>query len=228
MAYNFLTNYDSPNYTPGSEAVSVWGRPRTTEKIAIHHWGDEATNPSFEGVVSHLCNPASQVSAHFVATGTGRRVACLVAPEDASWATYTANPYTISIECDPRCRDEDYDVVGELVAELRATYGNLPLMKHSDVYNTRCPGNYDLNRINAVAATKLARAEDQFGLAQNKPAPAPVVTPAPATIPTPTPLPTEPDKLDRLGAKVDTNTALLNQILALLKGLVDTITRIFK
>lgn len=176
--YTFITQYDSPNYTPASETHLVWGRGRSIEKIAIHWWDDPAKNPTFEGAIATLTRP-NGVSAHFVATGTGRRVACLVSPEDNSWATASANPYTISIECDPRCRDEDYDVVGELVAELRATYGNLPLMKHSDVVKTRCPGNYDLNRVNQVAANKIARAEDQFGTARDKTPPAP--QPAKAT-----------------------------------------------
>lgn len=230
--YTFITNFNSPNYTPASEAVSVWGRPRTIEKIAIHWWGDPATNPTFEGVINTLCNPARQASAHFVATGTGRRVACLVELADASWATSSANPYTISIECDPRCRDEDYDVVGELVAELRATYGNLPLVPHKQFAATACPGNYDLNRINQVASTKFARGEDQFGLARNKDVPTPppvVVPPVIVNPPAPTPLPTPaPDKLDRIGAKIDANTNLLNEILTLLKGLIQKVTNIFK
>lgn len=230
--YTFLTQFNSPNYTPASEARSVWGRPRTIEAIAIHWYGDPMTNPTFEGVVNYLCRPNGSSSAHFVATGTGRRVACLIDLADASWATLSANPYTISIECDPRCRPEDYDVVGELVAELRATYGNLPLVPHKQFGQTACPGNYDLNRINQVASTKIARAEDQFGQAHDKTAPAPVA-PAPQPTPVvppvaPTPLPTVPDKLDRIGAKVDANNALLTQILELLKGLVATVTRIFK
>jgi hypothetical protein len=118
MSYNYLTQYNSPNYTPANEARSVWGRARTIEAIAIHHWGDPNTNPTFEGVINVLCNPSRQASAHFVATGTGRRVACLVNIPDASWATNSANPYTISIECDPRCRDEDYDVVAEMLQQL--------------------------------------------------------------------------------------------------------------
>jgi len=288
MAYNFLTQYNSPNYTPAGDAVATWGRPRTIEKIAIHWWDDPLNNPSFEGTINVLCNPARQASAHFVATGTGRRVACLVDIENASWATNSANPYSISIECDPRCRPEDYDVVGEIIAELRATYGNLPLMKHNDVVATRCPGNYDLNRLNAVAATKIAKATDQFGMATTKltapaPAPTPAPTPnvgyrvfdeagkqvgaysvaknaynkwlttnrkgvikdatgvdvtlavvskyeapAPTTPVTPTPVPTTPSELDRIGAKVDANNALLTEILSLLKGLIAKITNIFK
>ena len=181
MSYNFLTQFDSPNYTPASETRATWGRDRKIEKIAIHWWDAPSKNPSFEGVVAGFVKPGG-LSAHFVATGTGRRVACLVAPEDNSWATSSANPYTISIECDPRCRDEDYDIVGELVAELRATYGNLPLMRHSDVVATACPGTWDLNRINQVASTKIAKKEDQFGLATTKVVPVPPVVAPPAPV----------------------------------------------
>lgn len=173
MAYKFLTQYDSPNYTPAAQTRSVWGVDRQIKHIAIHWWGDPNQNPTFEGVIATLCNPARQASANFVATGTDRRVACIVGPADNSWATNSDNPYSISIECDPRCRPEDYDVVGELIAELRATYGDLQLVPHKQFIATTCPGNYDLNRLNQVAATKIARAEDQFGLAKDKNPPAP-------------------------------------------------------
>lgn len=175
MAYTYLTNFDSPNYTPAGEAQATWGRPRTIEKISIHWWDDPARNPSFEGVIATLCNPARQASAHFVATGTGRRVACLVDLPDASWATNNANPYTISIECDPRCRDEDYDVVAELVAELRKEYGDLPLIGHRDVVPTRCPGDWNLARLDQEARAKAPYAGKDFGTTKT-----PIVTPPPA------------------------------------------------
>jgi hypothetical protein len=240
--YTFLTQYNSPNYTPASEAQATWGRPRVTRavdgaKIAIHWWGDPNTNPSFEGVISTLCNPAREASAHFVATGTQRRVACLVDPADASWATNSANPYTFSIECDPRCRPEDYDVVAEVVADLWATYGVMPLVPHKQFTATACPGNYDLAKIEAIAKTKIADPNAQYGASvkdKDPVAPPPVVTPPPVTPPpvinppTPTPLPTEPDKLDRIGAKVEENNQRLKAIKALLEGLIATINRIFK
>lgn len=176
MAYQFITQYDSPNFTPQAQVSSVWiGQTRKLyasegAKIAIHWWGDPNTNPSFEGVISTLCNPNRGASSHFIATGTGRRVACLVNMPDASWATNSANPFTFSIECDPRCRDEDYDVVAEVIAELRKEYGDLPLVPHRDYNATACPGNYDLNRLNAEARKKIAGSE--FGTSSN---PAPVI-----------------------------------------------------
>lgn len=196
MAYNYLTQYDSPNYTPASGVPAGWGRPRTIEAIAIHWWGDPNTNPTFEGVINTLCNPARQASAHFVATGTGRRVACLVDMPNASWATGPANPWTISIECDPRCRDEDYDVVAELISQIRDTYGDLPLVPHRQFMATQCPGNYDLGRLDALARTKVPH--DEWGNVENKPIPEPpkpVEPPKPEPTPEPQPEPELPAPL---------------------------------
>lgn len=168
MAFKYETQYNSPNYTPESQVYATWGRGRTVEAIAIHWWGDPNQGPTYEGVIATLCNPNRGASAHFVATGTGRRVACIVDLNNASWATNSANPYTISIECDPRCRDEDYDVVAELIAQIRSVYGNIPLVPHRQFISTACPGNYDLGRLNAIANTKVARQEDDWGTVSNK------------------------------------------------------------
>ncbi len=186
--YTYQTQYNSPNFTPNAKVKASYGRPRTYEAIAIHWWDAPEKNPSYEGVIATLCNPARQASAHFVATGTGRRVACLVNIPDASWATNNANPYTISIECDPRCRPEDYDVIAELIAELRREYGNLPLVPHKQFKATACPGNYDLNALSAIANQKVAG--KSFGTSTDKPKPTPVPTPPPTPIPAPNPAPT--------------------------------------
>ena len=154
MGYNYLTQYNSPNFTPANETRIGWGVDRRILHIDIHWWDAPENNPSFEGTIATLCNPSRGASAHFVATGTGRRVACLVNPDDNSWCTGVDNPYSISIECDPRCRDEDYDVVAELIANIRSAYGNLSLHGHNEFANTRCPGNWDLNRLEALSRTK--------------------------------------------------------------------------
>ena len=152
MAYNYITQYDSPNYTAGRQGNAI-------SSITIHWWGDPGQNPTFEGVTAWLCNPAAQVSAHYVVTGTDRRVACIVDPANIAWhaGNWVGNQTSIGIECDPRCRDEDYDVIAELVAELRKTYGDLPLRPHNSWTTTSCPGNYDLGRIDRMAREKAGQ-----------------------------------------------------------------------
>lgn len=176
MAFSWITKHNSPNYTPASRVRATWGRPRTVEAIAIHWWGDPRNNPQFEGIVDYLCRSSSGVSAHIVATGTGRRAACLVDLSDASWATNSANPYTISIECDPRARDSDYDVVAEVIAQLRSIYGNIPLVPHSKYVATACPGVYSLSKLNSIASKKQVSKDDPWGAVKDK-----VVTPTKPT-----------------------------------------------
>ena len=198
MSYNYLTQYNSPNYTPENQARATWGRPRTIEIVAQHWWGDPNTNPTFEGVIATLCNPARQASAHFVATGTGRRVACLVDLNNASWATNSANPYSISIEGDPRCRPEDYDVIAELIAELRVAYGiQLPIKPHREFVATACPGNYDLNRLNALALEKQKYADINKDYGQ-------ITIPAPQP-----PAPTQPEWIRNLKDITDVKLSVL-------------------
>lgn len=164
MAYNEITNRNSPNF---------WAGGNTIKGLTCHWWGDPSTNPTAEGVVNWLCNPASQVSAHFVITGTGRRVWQLVNDKDRAWhsGNTTGNSTTLGLELDPRCRNEDYDVAAEVIADLWKHYGKLPLYPHKHWVNTACPGNYDLARLQREAEAKLN--------------PKPVAPPAPTTKPVP-------------------------------------------
>lgn len=159
MAYTTITNNNSPNYTPNSRVQSTFGFPRSIIGITIHWWGDPATNPSFEGVVSWLCNPRSQVSCHPVVTGTGKRSAWIVNAIDAAWHSGNSkgNAQTIGIECDPRCRNEDYDTVAEQIADIWLAYGKLPLYPHRYWKSTACPGNYDLDRLQREAEAWYAK-----------------------------------------------------------------------
>ena len=165
MAYNYITSKSSPNFTKG--------RTQKISAIVIHWWGDPNTKPTASGVVSWFLNKASQVSAHYVITGTNREVYHVVDNANTAWHAKQANSFTIGLECDPRCRDEDYDVVAEVVANLWKHYGKLPLKRHSEYVSTACPGNYDIARIAREAEAKL----------NPKPAPAPApVAPAPAKL----------------------------------------------
>lgn len=233
MAYNYITKHNSPNYTPEGKSKRVFGQARNIKGITIHHWGDPKTKPSFEGVVSYLCRSDGNTSAHLVATGTNRRVACLVNFTDVAWhsGSATGNATTIGIECDPRCRPEDYDVVAEAIADIRSAFGNLPLYPHKHWTPTACPGNYDLRKLDKLASTKISGKE--WGQVQTKASPVPPVV----SKPTPTPLPPADSLNDEPTPSVPVteqpdwgkeNNALLKQILALLQGLVDKFNGIFK
>ena len=148
MSFDFITQYDSPNYTVG--------RPYGIACIVIHWWGDPAEHPTFEGVISTLCSPSRGASANYVAEAD--RVACLVDPDNRSWASgdginvnSMGNDRGISIECNPRQSDGDYQTIGELIANIRSVYGDLPLYRHRDFSATECPGTYDLARLDAIA-----------------------------------------------------------------------------
>jgi len=188
MAYNYITNRDSPNYTPNASVGAVFGYPRQIEGITIHWWGDPAQNPSFEGIVNYLCRAGGNSSAHFVATGTNRQVACIVSPADAAWHAGSSwgNARTIGIEVDPRGRAEDFDVVAELIADLRSAYGDVPLYWHSYFTPTQCPGVYRdaIERLDALSYTKYSHATE-WGKGGNKTSPAPAPAPTPTPVPTP-------------------------------------------
>lgn len=193
MSYAYDTTHDSPNYTPAAQAVAVFGQARVIQGITIHWWGDPAQNPSFEGVRDYLCRPNGNTSAHFVATGTNRQVACIVAPGDIAWHTGSArgNAITIGIECDPRCRDEDYDVIAELVADIRSAYGDVPIYSHNMWIQTTCPGNYDINRIDQLSYAKFS-APVAWGQGGDKNPKAPVAAPEPVPVVV-APMPAAPD-----------------------------------
>ena len=173
----------SPNFYTPAECLAAYGRPRTVDGITIHHWGDPAAKPTFDGVVAHLCNPASRVSAHYVVEA-GRR-AQLVDEGNAAWHAGSAagNATQVGIECNPLARDEDYAEVAALVAEIRSRRGDLPLHPHKLWVATACPGAWDLSRLDAMARGIVVQPV-------SNPAPvAPVTTPPVAPAPAPAPVP---------------------------------------
>lgn len=238
MAYNLDTSHDSPNYTPGAQSRAVFGYDRVIQGITIHWWGNPANNPQFAGIRDYLCRSGGNTSAHYVATGTGRQVACIVAPQDVAWHSGNArgNAITIGIECDPRCRDEDYDVVAELVADIRSAYGDVPISSHNMWTATACPGNYDIDRIDRMSYTKVSH--DAWGAVTDAvpktpaPAPTPLPTqPQPPTTSEPSPTAGQPDTGLPVTEKHDyseENNTLLKQILSIVQTILSKLTSIFK
>lgn len=149
MSYEFITKYNAACYTPGRP----YGKPA---RIVTHWWGEPSSHPTFDGVIQTFTSGARGTSAHYVVEAG--RVACLVSPDDRAWACgdgigvgSAGNDLGISIECNPRQSDEDYQTIGELVRDLRKNYGDLPLEPHNRFFNTACPGTYDLGRIDRIA-----------------------------------------------------------------------------
>ena len=100
MSYNLLPFRQSPNYTPANQTQAFYGQPASRSQGAGHWWDAPEVNPSFNGVVNAMLNPARQCSPHDV-VGDGV-VQPLVRREDTSWCTGSANPFTYSIETDPQ------------------------------------------------------------------------------------------------------------------------------
>lgn len=122
----------SPNYSAGRP----YGSPNS---ITIHHWG--ADGQDHDAVASYLCRDGGNSSAHFVASAG--KVTQLVSPDDRAWhAGPDGNPRSIGIECRPEMAAGDMATVAALIAELRARYGNLPLVPHSYWMATACPGRW--------------------------------------------------------------------------------------
>lgn len=163
MAYKYITEYDSPNF---GYPIGTHGQNKP-KQIVIHHWGSD--DSTFSGVVNWLCNPKSEVSAHFVVEAG--RSACLVNWSDAGWhaGNKTVNMSSIGIECHPRCSYADMVEVAKVIAMLWAEYGKLPLIGHKDVVATACPGRwYDkLGKLNEMAEVvynggELPESEQKF------------------------------------------------------------------
>lgn len=150
MAYEYITKYNAPAYTPAAKVREVFGHDRKIESITIHWWSDKM-GQSFDGPISWLTRPDANTSAHYVVEAG--RVACLVDVKDAAWHAGSAkgNATSIGIELRPEATDADYQTAAELIAKLRSTYGDLPLIPHKDWKATTCPGRWNLARLDRLA-----------------------------------------------------------------------------
>jgi hypothetical protein len=171
MTLTINEQYTAACFTPG---------PTEKDGIAIHWWGTPV-GQTIDSVRSTFVGGGRQTSAHFGATDG--IVDCYVNPDDVAWANgnWAANLSKISIECDPRQSDGDYYAVAWTVAYIRSIYGDLPLYRHSDFYNTQCCGTYDLERIDALAREIAAHPDTDFSNAPTPGAPVEVAPAVPAT-----------------------------------------------
>lgn len=147
MSYEYISKHTSPNQNARNSKI---------KSITIHHWGSRGQK--FANVVHWLCQKRAGTSAHYVVESG--KVACIVDPDRRAWhaGSSRGNHESIGIECRPEATDGDYETVAELVANLRAVYGDIPLKGHRDWTSTACPGVWDLDRIDRLARGKKASA----------------------------------------------------------------------
>ena len=159
MAYKYITKYTSPNQNRRRLKISG---------ITCHWWG-RPSGQKIEGIVDWLCQRRAGTSAHYVVSDGV--VYCIVDPDKRAWhaGNSRANHTQIGLELDPNAskREGTMRTAAELIANLRKTYGDLPLYPHKHWTRTECPGNYDLG-----ALDKLARGQKPSAPAKPKPAPA--------------------------------------------------------
>jgi len=183
MAVTYETRYSSPNYTPAASVPAVYGMARKVEYITIHHWG--LTGQSHAGVVNYLCRANGNTSAHYVISGL--LATCIVDPDNAAWHAghATGNARSIGLELRPEATALDYQGAAEVIADLRAVYGNVPLVPHKKWHATACPGKWDLAKLDRMAkAITAARKAPAKPASKPAPKPAPIVKePAVATDP---------------------------------------------
>jgi len=148
--YTLQEQYNSKNQVAGQSAGDVWhlGARRVTS-ITIHHWG--LKGQQFDTVRDFLCTNDTPTSAHYVVQDG--LVACIVSPDDCAFHAGNAegNTFSVGIECRPEATDGDYATIAELIRDIRAIYGDIPLYPHNHWFNTACPGDYDLARLDALA-----------------------------------------------------------------------------
>lgn len=147
------TTWNSPNYTPAAAVPAVFGRPRTTSRITIHHWGVDGQN--FNGIANYLSRQGGNTSAHFVVEAG--RVACLISPENAAWHSGSAegNATSIGIECRPEMSEGDLNEVVALIEWLEDVYGPQEIWLHREWSATACPGRYANMRDEIVRRVNL-------------------------------------------------------------------------
>jgi hypothetical protein len=135
MSYTLETSRHAGAYRAGRQGSAI-------DTIVIHHWGDPAGNPTFDGTADFFVRGGNTTSAHYVVEAG--RVAQMVSDNDTAYhaGSWGMNLRSIGIECNPRCSDADKATVAELIRDLRAAHGNLRIIGHQDVISTDCPGRY--------------------------------------------------------------------------------------
>lgn len=122
---------------------------RDLDRIVLHHWGSDGQK--HDNIINWFKNPLSNVSAHFVVSGT--RVTQMVSLDDTAWhaGNWDWNCRSIGIEMRPEKDETTQKTVAELIAQIWTHYGKLPLYEHREIVPTGCPGRWHKAEVKAMA-----------------------------------------------------------------------------
>ncbi len=183
MAYDIEIRLASHNgwFAP-AEANNYYATKYARNGVTIHWWNDPSLvkDSDHDNIVNYILSKAQRGAGSVNYVLSNNKITMLVNPDNVAWASQKGNPTTVSIECSPHLNAEGYKKLGWLINELfnpkNGRYKINPgFWKHSDWFQTACPGTLDMNKIKAETV-KWAN-----GGYNPKPTPPPVVTPPPST-----------------------------------------------
>ena len=129
-------------YTSGRSGKEI-------DRIVLHHWGNDGQK--HDNIINWFKNPLSNVSAHFVVSGT--RVTQMVSLDDTAWhaGVWDWNCRSIGIEARPEHDKTTQETVAKLIAQIWTHWGKLPLYEHREIVATGCPGRWKKAEVKAQA-----------------------------------------------------------------------------
>lgn len=139
-------------HTP-AEAKAYYGR-YARNGVTWHWWNtpDKVKDSDHDNIVNYILGKATRGAGSVNYVLSNNKITLLVGPDNVAWASQAGNPTTVSVELSPHLNAEGYKKAGWLFNELEGRWGKtLGHWKHSDWFQTACPGTIDINRIKAEA-----------------------------------------------------------------------------
>jgi hypothetical protein len=140
-------------HTP-AEARAYYGK-YDRMGVTWHWWNtpQAVQDSDHDNIVNYILGKANAGSGSVNYVLSNNKISMLVNPDNVAWASQSGNPVTVSVELSPHLNAEGYKKAGWLFNELEGRYGRvLKHYKHSDWFQTACPGSIDVGRIAAEAA----------------------------------------------------------------------------
>lgn len=140
------------DFTPGHKGL---------EKIVMH-WGDTYT---LEQIDNEVANPNRQMSYHYALDE--EIIHQYVSENDTAWhcGVFSENQKSIGICINARednpYTDGKYETAAQLIASIYRTHGEVPLVPHSAIKPTQCPGPLDFDRLNEMVQEILHPAVEE-------------------------------------------------------------------